>query len=99
VEAAQKMMSILWFSLLIAMAGYTILSFFANVRTTPNAIVLRAMSIVAAAEVIALFVLRRKMLVTGHGAAEFAKRRCCSPRALEDRPYRHLGLKPERCAV
>jgi hypothetical protein len=63
VEAAQKMMSILWFSLLIAMAGYTILSFFANVRTTPNAIVLRAMSIVAAAEVIALFVLRRKMLV------------------------------------
>src|SRR5205823_14881824 len=36
---------------------------------------------------------------TGHGAAEFAKRRCCSPRALEDRPYRHLGLKPERCAV
>jgi len=62
-ESAQRMMWILWFSLLIAMAGYTVLCFFANVRTIPNPMMLRAMSIVAAAEVVALFVLRRKMLV------------------------------------
>lgn len=62
-ESAQRMMWILWFSLLIAMAGYTALCFFANVRATSNPIMLRAMSIVAAAEVVILFVLRRTMLI------------------------------------
>ena len=62
-ESTQRLMWIIWISLLIAMAAYTALCFFAVVQATPSPILLRAMSLVAAAEVLVLFVMRRKLLV------------------------------------
>ena len=64
-ESAHRMMWTIWFSLLIAMAGYTALCFFAAARGTPDPIMIRALSLVASAEVVVLFVLRRKLIPAG----------------------------------
>jgi hypothetical protein len=62
-NSAMKMMWIIWAALLAALAGYAALCLLAAVNAIPNLIMIRVLSIVAAAEVIAIFVLRRAMLM------------------------------------
>jgi len=62
-DSTLRMLLVTWLTLLAAIGGYTTLCFFAVVHVTPSPVMIRAISIVAASEVIVLFVLRRKSVL------------------------------------
>ena len=62
-EAKVRTLWIIWAALLVAMSGTIVLSRLANVHATPNPVVIRVISLVAASEVFVIVLLRRKLVV------------------------------------